>query len=447
MYLMSKIESKVKLGLVKMAKLSSAIALTVGILFAGLASAAVINDVTYVGTWDSVGSGNPLGVGGPGMSAGQRYVIRFSYDLSSIVTPDVDVLDAFFNPSGEKMSTINLNDAGNSLDIFVPMEGFDAGSPFIYNQNEGTHFPIFIANPTLNFIDGSDISDIGNIIGLEFEGDVFPGAGNNVIELFNTAPLGGPTNMVGQILNLDNFGIAASDTNGLMTAVELMVDAGPDIVYNAAALTKTATASVSQSNDLGAARSDGEDFVDFSWSPSGVEMGDSIAVAIADSGLVNTTDTSSWTASATEQMTDKADSDTLTVSYANAIPTVNASATANATGFDFTFSAADVDLAVNAIIGGFELLNFTAMVGAIDATTFFASLFSSGAEAYSNAELFTEFGVGAHNVMFSVMDLAGSLATTSVSFNTDAQPVPEPSAILLMLTSLMFLLIRQRLAT
>jgi len=435
---------KIKLSLVKLTKALSAIVLIMGMFFTGLASAAIINDVTYVGTWDSVGSGNPLVDGGPGMSPGQRYVVRFSYDLSSTVTQGVDVLTSAFVPSGVTMSTINLNDAGNSLDIFVPMEGLDAGSPLIYSQNEGTHFPQFIPNPTLNFVNGSDISDVGNIIGLEFEGD-FAGAGNNLIELFNTAPPGGPTNMVAQILNLGT-GIAASDTNGLVTAVELMVDAGPDIVYNAATLTKTATALVSQSNDLGAARGDGEDFVDFSWSPAGIVTGDSIAVAIADSGLTNTTDTSSWTASAIEQMTGKADSDTLGVSYANAIPTVNASATANATGFDFTFSADDVDLAVNALIGGFELLNLTALVdGAIDATAFFASLFNSGTEAYSNAELFTAFGAGPHSVLFSVVDLAGALGTTSASFDTDAQPVPEPSVILLMLTSLLLLLNRRRL--
>ena len=143
-------------------------------------------EVIYVGTWSSTGSGNPTGVGGPGMSAGQKFVINITYDDTSAVTNNVAVLDSFFGDSGNDMTTVDLSAVGNSLDIFVPMEGLDGGSPFVYNQNETDHFPAFVPVPTLNFVNGSSIADPGNIIGLEFEGNFFPGAGFNVIELFNT---------------------------------------------------------------------------------------------------------------------------------------------------------------------------------------------------------------------------------------------------------------------
>ena len=123
-------------GMKRMLRAISLLGLTLG-----LAQPVFADSITYVGTWDSVASGNPVGVGGPGLVAGQKYVIRIAWDNLSTTTDGVDVLNSFFVPSGSTMRTINLSDAGNSLDIFVPMEGLDAGSPFIYTQNETTHFP------------------------------------------------------------------------------------------------------------------------------------------------------------------------------------------------------------------------------------------------------------------------------------------------------------------
>jgi hypothetical protein len=225
---------------------------------------AVVLDVTYVGTWSSIGSGNQVGVGGPGLLVGQKYVIRVSYDDFSATTDNVPVLTSRFTDSGNDMRTINLTQAGNSLYIFVPMEGLDSGSPFIYTQIETDHLSFFTPAPTLNFINLSSISLTSNIIGLEFEGNFDSGAAFNVIELFNTSPgpAGAPINMVSQILNCGDVtcatspGIASNDTNGLAVAVDLEIDAGPDIVYDFANLTQTTSSIVSQSNDLGAARSD-----------------------------------------------------------------------------------------------------------------------------------------------------------------------------------------------
>jgi len=341
--------------------------LAVTMLFLSSAVFAATIDIIYIGTWDSTGSGNPTGSGGPGLSTGQKYVINISYDDLSAQTNSVDVLNSFFFPSGNTMSTIDLNGPGNALDIFVPMEGLDTSTPFIYTQDETNHFPAFIPNPTLNFVDGSSISDPNNIIGLEFEGD-FAGAGFNVIELFNTAPGGGSTNMVSQILNCgDAFctssSVASTGTNTLAAAVGLIVYAGPNVVYTAGSQTQSTSSSIIQSNDLGAGRSDGEDFIDASWSQTGTATGNDISVGIANSGLANTIDTATWDVTMTEQMTNLSGSDSLGVSYANAGPTANAGGTiqfsaANALTGANTVGAevSDADLAVNAAIANFETL-------------------------------------------------------------------------------------------
>ena len=220
------------------------------------AALAVPVTVTYIGTWDSTGSGN-TSTGGPGMAAGQRYVIVITYDDAATVTTGVDVLDGFFLPSGNTMQTLDLTDAGHSIDIFVPMEGLDGLTPYIYTQNETDHFPAFIPAPTLNFIDGSPFPlNSADIIGMEFEGNFDTGGNFNIIELFNTSPGGGTVNMVTTILNCGNAGCSAAapavtDTNGLSLAVGLVVDAGAaPIVYSAGALTQTTASAITQSNDL-----------------------------------------------------------------------------------------------------------------------------------------------------------------------------------------------------
>jgi hypothetical protein len=86
-------------------------------------------------------------------------------------------------------------------------------------------------------------------------------------------------------------------------------------------------------------------------------------VGIANSGLQSTTDVATWRIAVTEDLTDfDGGTDTVTVSYANASPTALA-------GSDVVYSAAmttkladggvtDADLAVNAIIPGFESHSF-----------------------------------------------------------------------------------------
>lgn len=422
-----------------------------GTVLSGGAGAATIA-LTKVGTWDSTGSGNSTGVGGPGLAAGQRFVVKVSYDDASATTAGVDILNAFFAPSGQTMTTINLNDAGNSLDIFVPMEGLDAGSPFIYAQDETTHFPAFIPKPVLNFVDGSSIADPGNIIGLEYEGDYVGGGGFNIIEMFNSAAGSSPAPVAftAQILNCGNVSctsssIAASKAGALADAVPVVIGDG-SATFDATTLMQT-TALTVQSNDLGAARSDGESFLNADWTESGSPLsgviqadGANIAVDLVNAGLANTISTATWDVTLTEDMTGFSDTGEVIVDYANAAPTSSLTATANATGYDFNYNAMDADLDINLLLANFEQLTIGALVDSV-ATSVFDDLINNGLQSLTSAQLFGAFGAGNHLLEITATDLAGEQSLASVNFLIDplVQPpgnVPVPATWLLVLAGL-----------
>ncbi len=409
------------------------------LLVAGTSSAAQV-DLIWIGTWDSTGAGNPVGVGGPGLTSGQKYVVKISYDDNS-ATATADVLTEFFTDSGQDMTTVALTGGTNTLDIFVPMEGLDSGGmPFIYNQNESDHFPAFTPDPTLNFALGSDISDTSNIVGLEFEGDFVSGGLSNIIELYNTAAdAGSPINLVSQVLNYGT-GIAATENNGLVEAVAVVAN-DTTVTYSAGDLLKTTGLAVT-GNDLGANRSDGETFLDGSWSVAGTTQanGYDIAVAIQDSGLTNTTDSTTWSVTVNEQMTGLSDAAQAVVNYANASPTANLSASTNATGYEFDLTFDDLDLVVNALIAGFEMVAAVAAMVDGAATTFFDMLLNTGSQAATNSQLLAAFGIGTHQLAVDVQDLAGAVTRAVVNFtvedNGPPPGVPVPPTLLLMLVGL-----------
>ena len=77
-----------------------------------------------------------------------------------------------------------------------------------------------------------------------------------------------PRNLgVGPAANETTFDTGNVNIEPFTLAVALIVDAGT-VVYNAGALTQTTSSSITQSNDLGAARSDSEDFIDAVWVPT-----------------------------------------------------------------------------------------------------------------------------------------------------------------------------------
>ena len=212
-------------------------------------------------------------------------------------------------------------------------------------------------------------------------------------------------------------------------AVDVVAEAGAaPLVYSAGALSVTTDAGTEQvtetpapivpgtlrsapsafdsqprqaDNDLGAARGDGEDFLTFAWTAGGANLAGNedgtrinrevqtlspggfsfvnngtrtvenvnITRSLAQSGLQNTTDTTTFDVTVTEALTGLSDTDSVVVSYNNAGPSATAGpgvvfdatnfmTTQNATG-----SADDPDLAANAQVAGFETLSAQFSIG------------------------------------------------------------------------------------
>ena len=425
--------------------------LLVALLCFGSTPHAGLVNITKIGTWQASGSGNDTAAptNGPGMATGQKFVVKIQYD-------DASTVNTRFVPTGtvgvttQEMSSITLDGGSNILDIFVPMEGFDGNNgmdPFIYTQNQDDHFSTGtnVAQPTVNFMLGSDVSNASNVIGIEFEGDFVTGANFNVVQLFNAAADNdAPIEEIGRVFNCIDANCNLPSTSPAMTAVDSLTDAAAiavfdsSVTYSAAGSTQTTNLTV-QSNDLGANRTDGETFLDSSWDVTGTTQpnGVDIAVQIANSGLTKTTDIVNWGVEVTELMTDLSDTAEVIVDYANSAPSSTLSATATATGYDFVYTTADNDLAINALITGFEILTSMASVNG-SATDLFDDLIANGTLSLSNSVLFTAFGAGTHTLDILVKDLAQAQFNSLVSFDVNdvIPPVPVPPAFILMLTAL-----------
>jgi hypothetical protein len=388
--------------------------------------------VVKIGTWSlPPGSGNPTGNGGPGIAQGQRFVVVVEYDPDSPVVVR-DILTELMTDSGQDLSAIDLDGIANILDVYVPMEGLDGSIPFIYRQTEADHFPAFTPLPSLNFTLGSGVADPANIIGLEYEGDFFPGAGFNVIEMFNTAAGAvSPVDHVIQILNCGDptctgaAAIAVRTVDGLVDAVPVSV-ADATVNYDAGAFSYT-TSLFFQGNDLGAARGDGENFLTSSWTMAGEALPGvmqpnnvDIEVALVDSGLTTTASTATWNVAISEQMTGLGDTAEIQVGYMNSPATASLSATATPTGYDFSFSFEDPDLAANALIPDFEQLTFAARVDG-QLTSVFDELLSTGSQTMSSDALLAAFGEGTFSLLVTISERFGIPQSASATF-----VVPEP---------------------
>jgi hypothetical protein len=185
----------------------------------GFAAAnAEIHDISFVGTWNlPPGSGNSAGQGGPALSTGDKFTIRVRYDDQSLPV-DTDIPTESQASSGQLMRVIELTGGVNTLEVSVP------GPVFLFEQGEGDHDVEFQAYATVNFAAGTDVTDPANIIGFTFDGSFASGAGNNIVELFNTAAdAAAAVNFVGQIVNCQfgdcaNSLIAIRSVNGLERA-------------------------------------------------------------------------------------------------------------------------------------------------------------------------------------------------------------------------------------
>jgi hypothetical protein len=153
-----------------------------------------------------------------------------------------------------------------------------------------------------------------------------------------------------------------------------------------------------------------------------------IAVAIENSGLQNTVDTSTFRVDVTEAITGIADNDTLTVSYSNLDPSLSsASGTTlpdNSIDFDAVFD--DTDLIVNSLISGFESVSLE--------FRYLNSTFLTGPGNVSLASLLSTFGgPGTHSVDARVTDLAGAKATLGFSITI----IPEPMTLALLVSGVL----------
>ncbi len=491
-----------------------------GVFFVSPATAAVVDKV-MVGTWSSAPTATP----NPGMLAqGGKYVIKSTHDTNTIVP--VGAGRGFLNPA----FIAPLNAPGNSFDVFIPMQGFGT----VESQTETDHFPIgFAPTAEIQFFDPA-----GNQFrGYEFESQFL--SGNLVYEEFTAdVNLGADivTNRSSQILNGNaGFGLNLTSTTGdvlsdsnapaggqnkpgvfLSEAVPVVADAGTDLAYSAGSLSVTTDAATKivtppvdpinpgdvrtapsafdsprhSDNDLGAARTDGEDFLTYLWEvdggaavagnqtgtrldrvvqslagpgPTFVNLPGSrtvddvnIIIPIAASGLQTTTDTVLVDLEVNEAITGFTSAGTpladsqLQLTYTNALPTFGPKSFTPNADDSGTFSAVfnDVDLAVNAAIADFEKLMFEiSLNNAVFGGGFLSGMTASDGTGNSimatltQGQLNTLFGgPGVHTVFANVQDRVGTLGGTfqsmalTFTIPQGQQPpaVPEPGTLALL---------------
>jgi hypothetical protein len=150
----------------------------------------------------------------------------------------------------------------------------------------------------------------------------------------------------------------------------------------------------------------------FDWTAPGGPLtnspGPNIAFGLAESGLVNTADTSSIDLVVTEQGTGFVSaSDAASVSYANAPPSVLSATGINEADLSVTFSAtfADADLSANALVAGFEVVQIEFLYTAV--------VFLNGG---GNVDLPTLLGIFGGAGVFGVEARATDTAGLSHSF-------------------------------
>lgn len=418
----------------------------------GPADAVSISKI-YVGTLSSP----TTGVANPGtLARGNRYVVKVTYETAEIAS--VNASGRLFQTRDFFSAPLDDAPGGTgSLELFLPSEGFGG----VLTQTGQDHFVIGGAAPTaeIHFFEScdSEMSCDAAFRGIEFESNFIrtnssttPNpAGDLVFELRDPDANFSGTDVTNQVVNVLDGNLAGIVLNGghvdvrsesssasggqlnpgvfLNEAVPVIAEAGASpLVFDAHTLVLTTnggtelvtdtvtppTAGTLRStpssiddptrqadNDLGAGRSDGEDFLSYVWNVDGgpdqagsetgtrqdrivdtlnvvnpasaphgsryQDDGDrsvddvNISIGIAASGLTSTTDATSAEVEVTESITGLSDTDTVAITYANAGPTAEA-------GADLVFDAGnlvrstsgaslnDPDLVVNATIAGFE---------------------------------------------------------------------------------------------
>jgi len=478
---------------------------------------------------DQPGGGPDPGTNPGLISRGGKYLVRVSYDTNDLIlvpaaarnfsSLDMQVVQLTDDPAAPN--------ATNTYELFLPSEGFGQ----ILTQTGQDHFFIgagFAPTAEIQFFSScsNGASCDAAYRGFEFESNFIrnnssttPAAGGDVVFEQATANVNfGDDLVTNYIVNVLDGGLQGLELNGghldvlsesssasggqlapgvfFGVAVPVIAEAGASpLVYSAATPVVTTDAGTEivvetpaaivpgqlrsapsvidaamrqADNDLGAARSDREDFLTFSWTvnggnlaanepgtrldrrvdtlsvgnPSiephgsrffldGTRVADDVnrSVSIEDSGLLTTLDTTSFTLQADEEITGFTDLDSVDVSYQNAAPMID---TALATpvagdGLLFELEVSDADLAVNALgLADFELLTVELLhEGAPFAGL--ADLLATGSEIVDQPTLISLFGEGPSTLEVRVADRQLASTSSFVRVGIDFTVVPEPS--------------------
>jgi hypothetical protein len=438
----------------------------------GLSEVRFIEDSAYVvdtkvGTW-STNPGSGHASSGTDLQRGGKFVVEAAYDI--LVTPvgaenfggfpffSVDLAGGAAPPNGG-----GLVSNGNTLDVLIPFEGFDVGTPFIYAQTEFDHGD-YPGDPFPSVVPQIHFNDAGatDFLGFKLESFDFGPGGNFVQLATEVASQGGvPTpSTVVDIIN-GTFQTVIRSVNSISDARAVEAEAGPALIYSVGLQAVETDGGTLrnldgswQDNDLGAVRSDKEDFLTHTWQllgsvqggatlgsllgtdldalrpnvivslpPVGTRAVENVnkSVDLVDSGIQTTTDVATWQVAVEEDLTGLGGTDVLEVSYANSNPTVDIDAIAQVGSVLFTYIMSDLDLAIP--IANFELLNLTILVDGAPNSDF-DPLALNGNQVMSDSEIVTLFGIGPHTLEFRLADRTLESQTSFVS--DTAIFVPEP---------------------
>lgn len=472
------------------------------------------------------------------VTRGNKYLIKVTYETGDITAVDVSATPRLFQTRNFHTVALDDAPGGtNTFELFIPSQGFGEVLTQT-GQDHFVIGPTSAQTAELHFFGAcsSAATCAAEFRGFEFESNFIransPAApdptGDIIFELRDTdANLSGTT-VTNQVVNVldgdpafalegimfnggtgdvrsESAGAAGGQQNPgvfLSEAVEVIAEAGASpLVYSAGVLSLTTDAGTEQvtdpvapvvpgqlreapgvfddqprqaDNDLGAGRTDGEDFLTYQWTVNGavVEGNQSgsrlnrivetlspggssfvndgtravdnvnITRSIQQSGLQTTTDTTTFDLLVTEGITALTDTDNVAVSYANAGPVITDAGHTTEANFDITFFVDydDVDLGVNALIPGFELLTVEILVDDIDQTAFFSDLLGTGgtSQLVSNADLISTFGPGLHTFRLDVSDrvvVADALTPVMASFDflvqqgEQPEPMPAPGSL------------------